>query len=309
MHIGKNLKSRYHLVKKLDEGGFGKTYLAKDLDLPSNPTLVVKHLSPQDSSPEVLSTAEKLFDREAKCLDKLGKQHPQIPTLYAYFREEGEFYLVQEYIEGHPLSKELIQGKQWNESDVILLLQDILQVLEFVHKNQAIHRDLKPANLIRRSCDGKIVLIDFGAVKQVSTQATNFQGKVASTVAVGTHGYMPSEQATGYPQPCSDIYALGIIAIKALTGIIRQDLPKNNDTLEVMWRNQAPHVSYGLAKVLDKMVCYDCRDRYQNASEALEDVEMLKDKVVVTVSEHKSEDWLKSNYVFDSLDSTIAVGA
>ncbi|MBD2507411.1 hypothetical protein H6G91_09035 [Nostoc muscorum FACHB-395] len=80
-----------------------------------------------------------------------------------------------------------------------------------------IHRNIKPANIRRRASDNKIVLIDFGAVKQISTQMPNSQGQTTFTVAIGTHGYMPSEQANRTLQLSSDIYAVGIIGIQALT--------------------------------------------------------------------------------------------
>ncbi len=303
---GKTLQNRYQIFEPLSSGGFGDTYKAIDNNLPGNPWCLVKHLSPKDPSPKILSIAKKLFEREAKCLYQLGKQHEQIPTLYAYFCEGGEFYLVQEYIKGHPLTEEFTLGKQWSETDVIAFLQDTLQVLKFVHQKQVIHRDLKPSNLIRRACDDKIVLIDFGAVKQLSTQATNLQGKVPLTVAVGTPDYMPCEQTMGYPRLCSDIYALGIIAIEALTGVAPRNLSRNQD-LEIIWRNQAPQVSDELATVLEQMVRYYCRDRYQNASEVLQDLPILEKQTIHKVSKPRSENLLQSN--FDGLEATIPIGA
>ncbi len=301
------LLSRYQISQELSFGGFGNTYLAIDTALPDNPLCVVKHLSPKDSSPEGLSIAKKLFEREAKCLHQLGKKHEQIPTLYAYFCENEQFYLVQEYIQGNPLTEELTPGKQCSETDVIILLRDILQVLEFIHQKQVIHRDLKPSNLIRRACDRKIVLIDFGAVKQISTQTIDSQGNAASTVAVGTPEYMPCEQTMGHPRPCSDIYALGIIAIQALTGIKPKNLTKNKDTLELTWRNQAPQVSDELATILDKMVRYDCRDRYQNISQVLQHFLVLEKKAVI-VNKSRSENLPSANPIVDSLDATIPLG-
>jgi len=266
--LGRTLRNHYQIIKDLGQGGFGDTYLAKDLDLPGQPQCVVKHLKPKDPNPAILLIAKGLFDKEAQTLYKLGKLHDQIPSLSAHFEENGEFYLVQDFIEGHDLTKELIIGKKSSQSHTIKLLRDILEVLAIVHQQNVIHRDLKPANLMRRQ-DGKIILIDFGAVKEIGTMVVNAQGQTSFTVGIGTSGYMPSEQANGKPKLCSDIYAVGMIGIQALTGQPPYTLPEDPQTGEIIWRNQA-QVSNNLANVLDKMVRDHFSQRYQNAEQALQ---------------------------------------
>ena len=262
------LRNRYQIIKDLGEGGFGDTYLAKDLDLPGQPHCVVKHLKPKDPNPAILPIAKRLFDTEAQTLYKLGRLHDQIPSLWAHFEENGEFYLVQDFIAGHDLTKELILGKKLSESYVITLLHDILEILAIVHQQNVIHRDLKPANLMRRQ-DGKIILIDFGAVKEISTIVVNAQGQTKLTIGIGTPGYMPSEQASGKPRLASDIHAVGMIGIEALTGQPPDTLPEDPQTGEVIWRNRA-QASNSLANVLEKMVRDHFSQRYQNAGEALQ---------------------------------------
>ncbi|WP_246844391.1 serine/threonine-protein kinase, partial [Hydrocoleum sp. CS-953] len=211
-----------------------------------------------------------MFEREAETLYKLGKDSDQIPKLFAHFQEGTEFYLVQEYIEGQDISQELTPGKKLSESYTIALLKGILSALETAHQNNIIHRDIKPQNLMRRKSDNKIVLIDFGAVKEISVLTTaNQQGTTSLTVAVGTPGYMPSEQGIGKPRLSSDIYAVGMVGIKALTGKEPQNLPTDPDTGNIIWRNQA-QVSNRLANILDKMVREYFRERYKNATEVLE---------------------------------------
>jgi serine/threonine-protein kinase len=265
--VGQKLGGRYQILDQIGKGGFGVTFLAEDIQRPGNPKCVVKQLKPMVTDPHTLREARRLFNQEAEILENLGK-HEQIPRLLAHFEENQEFYLVQEYIEGHDLSKELLLGKKLSEAYVFKLLQDILEVLIFVHQQGVIHRDIKPSNIIRRQ-GGKIVLIDFGAVKQISTQIVNSQGQKHKTVAIGTAGYMPSEQSNGHPDFRSDIYAVGIIGIQTLTGIPPLQLSKDTNTGEIIWRNQA-QVSQKLADILDKMVRYDFRDRYQSAEEALQ---------------------------------------
>jgi len=270
MQSGKVLKQRYKIIDSLGSGGFGDTYLAEDLDLPRNPKCVVKHLSPKTSDPAVLPVAQKLFEREAEALYELGKDSDQIPKLFAHFQEGTEFYLVQEYIEGHDISQELTAGKKLSESYTIALLKGILEALAVAHQKNIIHRDIKPQNLMRRKSDKKIVLIDFGAVKEISVLTTgNQKGTTTFTIAVGTPGYMPSEQGIGDPKLSSDIYAVGMVGIKALTGKNPKDLPRDPKTRNVIWRQEA-QVSNRLANILDRIVHEYFPLRYENATEVLE---------------------------------------
>ena len=260
------LGGRYRLIQPLGSGGFGQTFSAQDLHLPGHPICVVKQLQPQVSSAEELQTARRLFDTEAQTLYKLGS-HPQIPGLLAHFEEDQEFYLAQEYIEGHSLADEL--GTPWNEAQVTTFLGDLLGILAFVHSHGVIHRDIKPSNLIRRAGDNRIVLIDFGAVKQVSSGATVLRSHLSHTISSGTQGYMPSEQVAGRPQFSSDIYAVGILGIQALTGYPPTELHPDPHSGELEWRHYAPKANPALLEVLDTMVRYDFRTRYTTAAEAL----------------------------------------
>jgi tetratricopeptide (TPR) repeat protein len=251
--------------------------VAEDSHLPDSPKCVVKQLQPQSTDPLTLQVARRLFDTEAQTLYKLGN-HPQIPRLLAHFEENHEFYLVQEFILGEDLTKEMTPGVQLSESYVIALLQDILPVLEYVHQQLVIHRDIKPSNLMRRERDGKLVLIDFGAVKKISTQVVSAASASGyeRTVAIGTRGYMPLEQLAGTPLFNSDIYALGMTAIQALTGKFPWELEPDLNTGQVLWRSEA-QVSDALAAILDKMVRQSSRERYQRAGDILNDIRKIGD--------------------------------
>ncbi|MBC1240120.1 serine/threonine protein kinase [Nostoc sp. 2RC] len=261
--VRKTLRNRFEIIKQLGSGGSGDTYLAIDLDLPGRPHCVVKHFHPKDSNPAVGAIAKKLFVREAEVLYQLGNDHEQIPRLFAHFDEGGDFYLVQEYIDGHSLTQEIIPGQRLRENAVLILLKDILEVLVFVHEHNIIHRDIKPQNLMRRHSDGKIVLIDFGSIKKIGALGAGL------TVVVGTPGYMPSEQAKGKPKLSSDIYAVGMIGIQALTGLVPSQLQEDPETGEIIWRHHA-QVSDAFADILDRMICDRHSQRYQSAAEALE---------------------------------------
>lgn len=274
------LNKRYKIVNNLGAGGFSYTYLAEDIQRPGNPQCVVKQLRPASQDTEYLSVLGRLFKTEAEILEILGK-HPQIPYLLAFIEENQQFYLVQEFISGHPLSDELTPGKRFSQAEVIAILKEILQVLVFIHGYGVIHRDLKPSNLIRRKADGKIVLIDFGAVKQVQPQEQDSQ-----TIAIGTPGFAPAEQMSGQPTINSDIYALGMIAIQALTGIypkvFRRDVNSGtviiqveSQTGEQVWQYwwEIAETTKDFAKVIDKMVHMDFTQRYKSASEVLNSLE------------------------------------
>lgn len=276
--IGNLLNGRYQVTEKLGQGGQAITYKAKDTNA-FNQIRVVKHLVPARSTDPTLSEAAKhdlwktathLFEQEAKALAGLG-HHPQIPGLLDHFVENGEFYLVQEFIEGQPLSVELPPGKRWSETQVIQLLHEILSILDFVHPKGVIHRDIKPDNIIRRQLDGKLVLVDFGAVKleQQLTQVGT-TSRTSRTVIIGTLGYMPSEQQDGKPILASDLYALGMIGIQALTGINAAELVLNHKKRgEIDWQPLV-NVSKELAEVLTRMVRCFPEDRYQRAAEVLQ---------------------------------------
>ena len=266
---GKILGSRYKVIEYIAKGGFGKTYLAEDTQLPGKNKCVVKQLYPSGEDSKLLAVARRLFYTEASTLHILG-HHEQIPKLLAYFEEKEKFYLVQQYIKGQTLTQKLTTAQAWTETQVIELLKDGLNVLQFIHSQGVIHRDVKPDNLIRRDSDNKLVLVDFGTVKAV------LQGQASTnqlTVAVGTQGYMPIEQARGKPLPASDLYALGALGIQALTGIVPIDL-EDDEEGELIWESLA-NVSPQLAQVLTQMTRYQPDERYQSATEVLQALDTL----------------------------------
>lgn len=296
---GKLLDRRYRVLRTLAKGGFGETYVAEDTRLPGNPQCVVKHLKPSSTNTQLLENAKRLFLIEAETLQKLGK-HDQIPQLLAYFEENREFYLVQELIQGHTLTRELIPGRVWTEPQVYRLLWEILGILSFIHRHDVIHRDIKPDNLIRRRPDQKLVLVDFGTVKQSVAD----QGQSNTTIIAGTPGYMPTEQGRGKPRPSSDIYALGIIGIQALTGLKPSELQEDLATGELLWRPWA-NCSEEIAAILEKMVRYHFKERYTSAEDALQDLEPLMDQEPA-IAELETELWVQPRAAESATDSVEA---
>jgi serine/threonine protein kinase len=276
--LGRELKNRYRIVATLRVGGFGQTYIAEDTQRPGRPQCVVKHLMPATHNPQFMELARRLFSTEAEILEKLGR-HDQIPQLLAYFEDNNEFFLVQEFIEGYPLSEEMLPGHPMLESQVITILEEVLNILTFVHGYGVIHRDIKPNNIMRRSQDRKPILIDFGAVKKISTQFVNPQTTETPTIAIGTGGYIAPEQALGHPRLASDIYSLGMTVVEALTGISPRNLPEDSVTGDLLWQYQA-RVSPELAMIIDKMIARNLAQRYQSAAEVLDALKCLVNPTV-----------------------------
>lgn len=264
----RRLRDRYRIVKALAHGGFGATFCAQDEGLPGEPVCVIKQLRPSVNTPEVMQMARELFEREAKTLGKVGN-HPQVPRLLDFFEENRQFYLVQEYVSGWTLQQEVKRSGRFGEAGVKQFLSEILPILEYIHSQQVIHRDIKPANVIRRSQDNRLVLIDFGAVKDKVSTTTNFTEQTAFTsYAVGTSGFAPPEQLAMRPVYASDIYAVGVTCIYLLTGKSPRDLDYHPSTGEMLWQQEV-NISDNFATVVRKMLEASVRHRYQSASEVL----------------------------------------
>jgi len=268
------LHDRYQILGILGKGGFGATFVSSDLSLPGNPLCVVKQLRPSTDDPNVFQMARELFEREAETLGKLGV-HPQVPRLLDYFEDNQQFYLVQEYVKGHNLHQEVKKRGPFSEAGVKQFLSELLPILKYIHKQKVIHRDIKPANLILRETDRKLVLIDFGAVKnQVNTVIVNVNSQTAFTnFAVGTQGFAPPEQMAMRPVYASDIYAVGATCIYLLTGKSPKALEVDINTGELLWEKLVK-VSPQFAKVLKTMLEVSVRHRYKSAQEVMDALDM-----------------------------------
>jgi len=265
------LRNRYRPIKTLGGGGFGKTYLAEDLDK-LNEYCVIKQFAPRVQGTAAINKATKLFEQEARRLQQLG-EHPQITTLLAYFEEENNLYLVQQFINGQNLLAELKQQGTFNAEKIWEVLLDLLNILKTVHQHKVIHRDIKPENIIRRSTDGKLVLIDFGISKQLTMTVITNPG-----TTIGSPGYAPLEQIQdGKAYPASDLYSVGATCFHLLSGIHPWIMWEQQGYGWVSsWREhlQQPQSSE-LEKILDKLLQKDYQQRYQSAEEVLQDFSSL----------------------------------
>jgi WD40 repeat protein len=260
------LRGRYRILKQLGRGGFGKTFLAVDEDR-LQARCVIKQFSPQIKGTDAMEKAVRLFEQEAMRLDELG-EHPQIPTLLAYFEHDQRLYLVQQFVEGQTLVEELAEAGAFGEPKIREVLTGILPILRFVHEHSVIHRDITPANIIRRESDKKLVLIDFGVAKVLTEHTFGMPG-----TKIGTEGYAPIEQLrNGKAYPASDLYSLGVTCLYLLTRTKPEDL---YDPLRGrwQWREQlATHeqtISDGVGQILDIMVRDLVSERFQTATDAI----------------------------------------
>ncbi len=275
--VGQVVDNRYQIIRQLGQGGFGRTYLAEDINK-SHQTCVLKEFAPQVQEHQDLQKAKELFEREANVLKKL--QHPQIPRFHASLQvkigAKDFFFLVQDYVDGDNyyqlLEQRESQGKTFSEQEVITLLQQILPVLSYIHSRDVVHRDISPDNLIWRRSDNLPVLIDFGGVKQLPASQGFWRTKLAeNNTLLGKKGYAPEEQLRqGKAFFSSDLYSLAVTTLVLLTG---QEPQKLYDSYQGIWGwGKQIQVSPKLEAVLKKMLAYKPSDRYQRAEQILKDL-------------------------------------
>lgn len=265
IQLGYTLRDRYLVKRVLGQGGMGRTYLAEDLERFREPC-VIKEFIPHPSSEDATEKAKELFRREASLLYQIN--HPQVPQFRANFEIDGRLFLVQDYVEGktyRSLLRERQQmGRTFHELEVLDIMQQVLEILEYLHDRNIIHRDISPDNLMLRTHDQRTVLIDFGVGKEMATHLHDIWG---ATIA-GKPGYASPEQLrSGQVFPSSDIYALAVTALVLLTGRDPKDL---FDEVSLQWQWQKfTTLSPGLAEVLERMLRQRPIDRFADAREAL----------------------------------------
>ena len=260
------LRDRYRILNLIGEGGFGRTFLAVD-ELQSPLLCVVKQLLPHHSIHR--QKIQALFHQEAQRLAQL-EGHPQIPKLLDSFEQDGESFIVQEWIDGWTLQQEVAGSISFHEIEVRKVLQEMLPVLQYLHDRQIVHRDIKPDNIIRRKCDRQMVLVDFGAAKQLVNIRPIYTGTM-----IGSVEYAAPEQIKGHAIFASDLYSLGVTCLYLLTKTSPFDL---YDIVENDWKWEAylsQPIDPTLQTILNKLLQPSVRRRYQSATEVLTDLNAL----------------------------------
>jgi serine/threonine protein kinase len=260
------LSKRYSIQSLLGRGGFGVTFLARNIYLPEQPFCVVKKFAPIFTDPKLVAIARDQFGLESLMLSRLGS-HANVPTLLDYFQIDEDCYLVEEYIPGTVLSQLFSDRHRFTEVEVEKFLTEMLKLLEYIHSHHLIHRDIKPQNIILCQTDRRFVLVDFGAVKDMSPIAS-IQTNAEYSTAVGTPGFAPPEQLANYPVYASDIYALGMTCIYLLTGKEPSEFATDPYTCELIWAEDLD-INAGLLEIINKMTQMPLIDRYQSATQVL----------------------------------------
>lgn len=301
---------KYNLIKQIGKGGFSQTFLATD---ENENQYAIKKINLDLHDIRLLHIVEK----EIEFIQKIS--HPNIPKFYESFKVRENDYLevniVQEYIEGQNLYQLIKDGKHFTENEVIKILIQVLKILELLHNSNPsmIHRDIKPSNIMIDN-NGKIFLIDFGAIKEKVT--FEYTSKSGLSTIIGTQGYMPIEQFEGRINVSSDIYSLGLTAIYLLSGKEPLELPKKG--LDIQF-DKYVNISSNLSSILNKMINPDYTLRYKSVSQVKRDLynvsdnknqsllvsrnqnkiqKYLEDKEEIVLSEKPKLSYiLKSNYV------------
>lgn len=269
MHVpGSIVDNRYQIIQKLGRKETGKTYLVKDLQATGDARCALEQLNPNYDNEVNWQLIKQHLLNEVAVWKRLG-DHPQIPQFYNHFIEDKQFYLVREYIDGDNLET-IVERKVFNEVDAIDFIQDVLRILDFIHKTNIIHRDIQPVNLIRRKKDNSFILINFGAIKEIESTEINLKGEVISGKSLGNWSYIAPEQKMSNSQFNSDLYALAKSAVYALTG----RSPKTLEQTKINWQDQC-QISPKLQNILEKMMVLDPDQRYGSALDVLQDLRPL----------------------------------
>lgn len=252
------LGGRYRAIRSLGTGGFSNTFAAVDEHRLQTPC-VIKQFIPPQSDTSCIEKSIALFRQEASILKELGN-HPQIPSLLAFLEQEGQLYLIQEFIEGQDLFQEAIQTGPLREQQIQQLFTELLPILQFIHEQQVVHRDIKPGNILRQA-NGSLVLIDFGGSLQLEGQFRP---------VTGTPGYASPEQLRGHVEAASDLHSLAVTGIRLLTGYLAQE--ESDPFADPQQRHQVWHrlnvsVSPELTQIFDNLLQPDIQQRYQSAIE------------------------------------------
>ncbi len=264
---GTILAKRYLIQSLLGRGGFGVTFLARNLSLPGHPLCVIKKLSPRFTNPGLIATARWRFYLEARSLSRLAS-HAHIPTLLDYFKIGTNLYLVEAYIPGRNLAQIISQQRRFTAAEVENFLFQMLHLLEYIHSHRLIHRDIKPENIILCRTDRRFVLVDFGAVKDLYPPSTPRRDEEIVSRAIGTPGFSPPEQLADRAVYASDIYGLGMTCLYLLTGKEPTQLRIDPISCELIWSDEV-EISVELHEIISKMVRVSLSDRYQSVAQVL----------------------------------------
>ena len=288
---GQKINDRYEIIKTIGEGGMANVYLAEDTILERK--VAIKVLRGDLSNDEKFI---RRFKREALSVSNLS--HPNIVEVYDVGEEDGNYYIVMEYIEGKTLKQLLQKRGALTLTEVIDIMSQLTDGLAHAHEAYIIHRDIKPQNIMIED-NGRIKITDFGiAMALNSTQLTQ------TNSVMGSVHYLPPEQANGKGSTVkSDIYSLGILMYELLTGSV----PFKGDTaVEIALkhmkekipsvRKQNPTIPQSVENIILKATAKNPKNRYDSVREMYNDLQ--------TALERDNEKRLVYEYPENDLEET-----
>ena len=293
---GQKINDRYEIIKNIGEGGMANVYLAQDTILDRK--VAVKVLRGDLSNDDKFI---RRFEREALSVSNLS--HPNIVEVYDVGVEEGNHYIVMEYIDGKTLKQLLKKRESLTLTEVVDIMTQITDGIAHAHDSYIIHRDIKPQNIMIED-DGRIKITDFGiAMALNATQLTQ------TNSVLGSVHYLPPEQASGKSATIkSDIYAMGILMYELITG----NVPfKGDNAVEIALkhmkdkipsvRKQDPSIPQSVENIILKAAAKNPRNRYDSAKE------MHEDLVHCLEEEHANDKKISFTYPENDLDSTAPI--
>jgi serine/threonine protein kinase len=291
----KLLGGRYQFIKLLGTNQAGQTALVADIHYPGHPKCVIRQLRLPTRNPMTLKFILSLLKKKVEVLEVIG-QHKQIPSTFAAFDAEQSFYIVQEFIPGRSLQADLVAGQPWSKADVLNLLREILPVMAFAQEHGVLHGNLKPSKIIRHQNNNCLVLLDLGSIKSISQNVSSKDSALPSPALKKSQVYLAPEQFQGQASFASDHYALGMIAIQALTGFPAEELPtakhpKLHQELVTLLEG-IPDLNLNVAGLLARMVHPSPARRYAKAAEILADLDRIQTTEVSHLDTSDTPGWL-----------------
>ena len=273
LKIEQTIGGRYLITRYLGEDLEIETYLADNLHRQYQSPCLIKQIQLPSIHGAGKVKIERRFAEELSILERLG-YHEQIPQLWDHFEENGEFYLVQEYIKGENLAHKIKQ-QNISTAEIIEISIGTLIVLDFIHQNRIIHRNIKPSNLLIRDDNRQVVITDFGILVDIKTPPNV---TVDDRQQQDKNNYWSPEQIAGRPTIGSDIYALGMTIIEALTKAKPSHIARDKKTGKLLWQENIANneVNRRTIKVIDKMIHLDLGHRYASAAKVLEDLQKVR---------------------------------
>ena len=259
---------RYQIIQELDREGTHRIFLAEDKDIMSNPICLIKQIAYAESGQLGTDNNQINWQALVSLQNKLAL-HPRIPQVLNSFAEESCFYLVLEYLAGEKLSQQITS--QWlNEKETIILLEDILEILHFIHGHHLIQGNVQPSNIVKTTVDQRFALQDFSSIISIDQGNVKTQNLTVNNQTYNQESFLAPEYIAQNPVFSSDLYSLAKTAIYCLTGGSRVMQAKK---LSVDFEGKK--INPQLKKILARMSEPNAARRYHSALEVINDLNQI----------------------------------